>query len=400
MIAAGPGEWRAAWREDGVAVELHVERGDIRPAGSIHLGRVVRRVAGLAAALVDIGDERPGFLPVRAGARAELHPPVELPADLPAELNEGARILVQLRREAQRGKGALLSARIIPRGGQDDLARLAERAARLDPPAQLDPVPGFASALALRLPGEPEHILADDPAVLRELHDTFAAAEIAYSIVEDWPIDLDAVFEAALSPTLALPGGGSLHIEESRAAVLIDVDTGTPESGSAERAALAVNLSAAAAIARQLRLRQLGGGIVIDFAALDGRRARERVRQAMAAALAGDPATPQILGWSRLGHLEVVRPRRGRPLSLAMLEPQGVGKSAAALAFEALRGLYREARARPAANWRLVVAPPVAAALSGPAAAALRALETRLGRRVAIAVAPGRDADPFDIGAL
>ncbi len=68
LISAGPGEWRAAWLEDGLAAELYVERGDTRPAGGIHLGRVVRRVAGLAAALVDIGDERPGFLPVRAGA--------------------------------------------------------------------------------------------------------------------------------------------------------------------------------------------------------------------------------------------------------------------------------------------------------------------------------------------
>ncbi len=383
LIAAGPGEWRAAWLEDGAAAELYVERGDTRPAGSIHLGRVVRLVAGLDAALVDIGDERPGFLPVRAGAAADL--------------NEGARVVVQLRREAQRGKGALLSARIVPRGAQGDPARLAELAAGLDPPAQLDPMPGFAAALAAHLPGEPQHILADDPAALRELRDAFPAAEIVHRTLDDWPVDLDALIDAALAPTLALAGGGSLHIEESRAAVLIDVDTGTPEAGTAERAALAVNLAAAAAIARQLRLRQLGGGIIIDFAALDGRRPRERVRQAMEAALAGDPAQPRILGWSRLGHLEVVRPRRFRPLSEAMLEPQSTRKSAAALAFEALRALTREARARPAAKWRLVVAPAVAAALSGPAAAALRALETRLGRRVAVAVAPDGDAHPFDI---
>ncbi len=386
MISAGPGEWRAAWLEDGVAAELYVERGDARPAGSIHLGRVVRLVAGLDAALVDIGDERPGFLPVRAKGRTAA-----------TDLNEGARVVVQIHREAQRGKGALLSARIVPRDGAGDLVRLADRAAPLDPPAQLDPMPGFAAALALRLPGEPEHILADDPAVLRDLRDAFPAAEIAHRALEEFPVDVDALFDAALAPTLALAGGGALHIEESRAAVLIDVDSGTPEAGSAERTALAVNLAAAAAIARQLRLRQLGGGIIIDFVGLDGRPARDRVRQAMEAALTGDPAQPQVLGWTRLGHLELVRPRRGRPLSEAMLEPQGVGKSAAALAFEALRALYREARARPAANWRLAVTPAVAAALRGPAAAALHALETRLGRRVAVAVEPGSDISPFDI---
>lgn len=384
LISVGPGEWRAAWLEDGLAAELFVERGDMRPAGGVHLGRVVRRVAGLAAALVDIGDERLGFLPVRRGSAEE-------------ELNEGARVVVQIRREAQRGKGALLSARIVPRDGRGDPAGVAALAAGREPPAQLDPAPGFAAALALRVPGEPDRILADDPAVLRELRAAFPAADIAHRIAEQWPIDLDGLFDAALAPTLALPGGGSLHIEEGRAAVLIDVDTGMPEAGSAERAALAVNRAAAQAIAHQLRLRQLGGGIIVDFVGLDGRRPRERVRQAMAAALGGDPAQPQLLGWTRLGHLEIVRPRRLRPLSEAMLEMHGTRKSAVALAFEALRGLSREARANPAANWRLVVTPAVAAALSGPAAGALRALETRLGRSVAVAVGGGGDIRPFDI---
>lgn len=373
LIGAGPGEWRAAWLEDGVAVELHVERGDMAPAGSIHLGRVVRRIAGLDAALVEIGDPRPGFLPVRG------------------PLDEGARIVVQVRREAQRGKGALLSARL------DAAAGAAAAAARLDPPARIVPPPGFAAALALRLPGRPDRVVTDDAATVAELRAIFAEAEVAHRPAEDWPCDLDSLFEAALAPSLALPGGGSVHIEESRAAVLIDVDTGSPETGSAARTALAANLAAAAAIARQLRLRQLAGGIVVDFAALDGRGPRERVRQTIAAALAGDPAAPQVLGWTRLGHLEIVRPRRSRPLSEAMLEPQDTRKGAVALAFEALRAVWREARARPAANWRLVVTPAVEAALRGPAAAGLRALEERLGRTIGIAVAAGQDVVPFDI---
>jgi Ribonuclease G/E len=381
LIAAGPGEWRAAWIEDGAAAELHVERGDIHPAGSVHLGRAVRVAAGLDAVLVDIGEERPGFLPV--------------PGDPP---HEGARILVQVRRETQRGKAARLSARIAP----EDAGRLAAADA-LDPPARLYPKPGFAAALKLRLPGPPDRVLIDDAGPLRELRDAFAGAEVAQSPTGDWPIDLDALFETALAATVPLPGGGAMHIEETPAAVLVDVDTGSPETGSAERAARAANLAAARALARQLRLRRLGGGIVVDFAALDGARARERVRQAVAAALAGDPAQPQVLGWTRLGHLEIVRPRRFRPLSEVMLEARGPRRNAATLAFEALRLLAREARANPAATWRLAAAPAVEEALRGPAAAAVAALETRLGRRIAIASrAPeaGADAPPFDIAAL
>jgi ribonuclease G len=383
LISAGPGEWRAALIEDGTAAELYVERGETAPPGSIFVGRVLRLLPGLDAALVEIGLERPGFLPLRRGEKRP---------------EEGARIVAQLRREAQQDKGALLSTRVAPAAGATELAALLDGAARIEPPAQLWPPAGFAGALALRLPAIPDEIVADEAAIVRELRQAFAGVEVAQRRAEEWPLDLDALFETALLPSLALTDGGSLHIAETRAAVLIDVDTGTPEAGSLERAALAVNLAAAAAIARQLRLRQLGGGVVIDFAALEARGPREQVRQAMTAALAGDPAEPRVLGWTRLGHLEVVRPRRGRPLSEAMLEAGSARKNALASAFEALRVLQREARMNPAANWRLTVAPAIEAALRGPAAAGLKSLEQRLGRSITIAVTPAGEAQPFDIG--
>jgi len=382
LISAGPGEWRAAWVEDGAAVELYVERGDSPPPGSIFVGRVVRLLPGLDATLVDIGVDRPGFLPLRQG---ETRP------------GEGARVTVQLRREAQQDKGALLSTRIArPRGGPE-LEPLLAGAARLDPPAQLYPEAGFAAALGLRLPAVPDEVLPDDPAIIPELRDAFPTAAVAHRRQEDWALNLDALFEAALAPSLALPGGGSIHIAEIRAATLIDVDTGTPEVGSAERTALAANIAAAEAIARQLRLRQLGGGVIVDFAALDGRGPREKVRQVLAAALASDPAEPSVLGWTRLGHLELVRPRRGRLLSEAMLEPGSPRKNATAYAFEALRAVQREARANPAANWRLTVSPTVETALRGIAAAGLRSFEEKLGRRIDVKVGADSAVRPFDI---
>jgi ribonuclease G len=121
------------------------------------------------------------------------------------------------------------------------------------------------------------------------------------------------------------------------------------------------------------------------------------VRQALATALAPDPAEPQILGWTRLGHLEVVRPRRGRPLSDAMLEPGSARETAVALAFEALRALQREARARPAASWRMTVTPAIAAALRGTAARGLKSLEERLGRHIAITTKSEDDTGDFEI---
>lgn len=381
LIAAGPGEWRAVLVEDGAAVELYVERGEGREAGSLHLGRVLRLVPNLSAALVDIGDERPAFLPL-----GEARPGG-------ARLDEGARVLVQIRREAQAGKAARLTMRpSLPEAHRHAIER---RAAALDPPARLDPASGFAVGLARALPQEPQRVAADDRAAIPELRAAFPAAEVAYLAAPDWPLDPEALFDAALLPSLALPGGGTLHIETTQAATLIDVDSGTA-------AALAVNLEAAAAIARELRRRNIGGGIVVDFIGLDSRQQRERLRAALARALAPDPAQPRVLGWTRLGHLELVRPRRGRPLAEMLLEsaPAALVKTAATIAFEALRALAREARAEPHRGWRLTLAPAVAAALRGPAAAALAGLEERLGRHIEIAAEPALARERFQLSPL
>jgi ribonuclease G len=276
-------------------------------------------------------------------------------------------------------------------------------ASRLDPPARLDPVASFAAALAGSLRGRPEEILVDDPATIPELRAAFPDGSVAHLPETEWPIDLDAVFDEALSGTLALPGGGSVHFEATRAGMLIDVDTGTPETGSPERTGLMANLAAAGTIARQIRLRNLGGGIVVDFVGLDSRSAREKVRAALAEALAPDPAAPQLLGWTRLGHFELVRPRRNRPLAEALLEPRSGGalvKTAVTVSHEVLRALRRATRAQPGRRWRVTVALEVAAALAGAMADAVRQAEQRFARSIAIEADSGYQRERFQISAL
>ncbi|MBV8736128.1 MAG: ribonuclease E/G [Alphaproteobacteria bacterium] len=382
VIAAGPGEWRAALVEDGEPVELRVERGDGVEAGSIHLGRVVRLLPALGAAQVDIGGTRPAFLP-----QSQILPRGR-------RLAEGERVVVQIRREAQGGKAAQLTTAIAE---QADIAT----ADRHDPPQRLFPAPSFAAALAGVFPAV-DRILVDEPGSIPEIRAAFPSSTITHLPESEWPFDLDALFEEALSTTITLPGCGSIHFEPSRVGVLIDVDSGTPEGGSPERTAIAVNLAAAAAIARHIRLRNFAGGIVIDFVGLDDRRARERVRATLARCLAQDRLQPQILGWTRLGHLEVVRRRRTRPLADALLEaaPGAFVKTAATVAYEALRAVRRAARAEPGHAWRLSVAPEIAAALAGEAAAALREVEQRLGRSLIIVTDLGRDHDRFQIEPL
>src|ERR1700722_7085638 len=178
LIAAGPGEWRAAWGEAGAVVELYAEGGDSKPAGSIHLGRVVRLVPGLEALLVDIGDARPALLALRHAAEGTR--------------DEGGRVGGQVRRETWAHKAPLVTAKIAP----PDRPPLAERASRLDPPAQLFPAPGFAAALGLRLPAKPQRVVADDLAIVPELRAAFPGTAVEQHSASDEAIDLDAAFAA------------------------------------------------------------------------------------------------------------------------------------------------------------------------------------------------------------
>ena len=163
-------------------------------------------------------------------------------------------------------------------------------------------------------------------------------------------------------------------------------------SGRLLRAAvLAVNLAAAEMAARQIRLRNLAGAIVIDFVSMARRGDRERVGAALQQALADDPAQPQILGWTRLGHLELTRRRRHKPLAEILFERPADGapvKSALTTALEALRAAARQAAHFPARAPALIVHPAVAAALAGPAASGRRELEASLARKVAIVSDP------------
>jgi Ribonuclease G/E len=389
LIAAGPGEWRAALAEDDAAVELFVERGEGAEMGSIHLGRIVQRLPALAALLVDIGGERPVFLAERDTIRHAKMP------------NEGERVLVQIRREAQGGKAARATMRLAPAEAvQRRLAGIRDAASRTNPPARLDPPATFAAALLGAMPIRPERIIVDEAWAVPEIRAALPDAVVAQQPEAGWPFDLDTVFAEALGAALALDGGGTVHIETARAAVLIDVDSGSPASGRPGQTALATDLAAARVVARELRLRQLGGGIVVDFVGLEGTRARDQVREALAQTLAPDPVPTRILGWTRLGHLELERVRRRRPLAEILLERRadgGLGKTAATVAHEAMRALRRAARAEPGHDWCLAVAPEVAAALAGPLASARREAEARLKRGFAVIAEPARVRDRFDI---
>jgi len=124
------------------------------------------------------------------------------------------------------------------------------------------------------------------------------------------------VWEAieALSGPAALPGGGSIHVEPTRALIAVDVNTGTDTSPAA---GLKANIAAARALPRLLRLRGFAGQIVVDLAPMP-KKDRIRVEQVMKSMFRADPVETTLVGWTPLGHVELTRKRERLPLSDAL----------------------------------------------------------------------------------
>ncbi len=126
------------------------------------------------------------------------------------------------------------------------------------------------------------------------------------------PLDSFGVLEcleALKSPDVPLPEG-SLAIEPTRALVAVDVNTGADFSPAA---GLKANLAAARALPRQLRLRGLGGQIVVDFAPMP-KKDRRTLEEALRKAFRADPVETSLVGWTPLGHYELQRKRERHPL--------------------------------------------------------------------------------------
>jgi Rne/Rng family ribonuclease len=448
LLAVSPGEIWAARVEDRL-VELRIARAGGAPrVGAFFLGRIVAKQPELKAALVDVGEARPAFLDGDAGlaegaavlvqvtkeARADKATNVSLSLRLSGTLVDlvpgGATVSARGLDAAERARlGAIVAAlaeagegfriRAEALGAQKvDLAadiaalrarwhaiRAAERAARA--PAALDPGAGpLAELLDVLTAPPPDRIVIDDRAA-------FAAAKawLAHrkpALVEALALHggSEPLFEhegiagdvaAALAPRVALAGGGALTIETMAAATLIDVDSGGTVM-------MTTNIAAAREVARQIRLRNIAGAIVIDFIGMREKAQRGQIAAEVARALRGDPAEPQILGWTRLGHLELQRKRRHPALDDILFERAPDGgrvKTALTVALEGLGAYARATRAEPARRFTLCVAPEVAAALgSGAAAEARRGLEARLGHAVAVEGAARLGRDAFDIAPL
>jgi ribonuclease G len=193
---------------------------------------------------------------------------------------------------------------------------------------------------------------------------------------------IDRELEKALLPKVWLKSGGYLVINQTEALVAIDVNTGKfVGSTSLEETVYAINLEAVREIVRQLRLRNLGGIIVIDFIDMEDLEHRRAIYSALSDELASDPARTQLLPMSDIGLVQLTR-KRSRPSLERTLNREcpychgsGRVKSLTTICLDIRRELLTAAESALGEQIELVVHPEVSHYLQGPYRELLKELE-------------------------
>ena len=184
------------------------------------------------------------------------------------------------------------------------------------------------------------------------------------------------MIDAALDLVVALPSGGSIIISETPALSAIDVNTGSTSNGGREQTALMTNEEAAIEIAHQMRLRNLSGLLIVDFVSMRRRENQDAIYRKLRRSVGDDPLRPHVVGFTKLGLLEMTRRRKGPSLSEIVSGNLAVArKSPETVGLESLRGVLRESQANPAAGYKIEAAADVISSLKGVLADTVKAVE-------------------------
>ena len=355
LAAASPGEVRVAVLHDDALLDYAIWRpGAPVGVGDLYRGRVIARVAAMAGSFLALNGTE-GFLPDSQGG---------------ADLHDGDLVSVRVTRAAQGGKGPRLTARLAP----DEVAPARGQGALLE--------------LARHHPDAP--VLVDDNALAARIKPALGdRVEVVARAFDD---EVEEQVEALAQPDVDLRNGTRLHIHPTPALVAIDVDAGGSLAARQGKVAshLGANLAVLPGLAQQIRLRNLSGAILVDFAGLPARR-RMALAPALHTALAEDPLRPRLLGFTALGLAEIVRPRVHPPLHELLAGPHAAGLAA-------LRCVAAEAASPPHRMPALRASPAIVAALRGDAEA-LADLARRAGRGLILRSDPNLPATAWTIEA-
>ncbi len=457
LINITPQETRVALVENGVLVEVHIERNDAKGiVGNIYKGKVVRVLPGMQAAFVEIGLDRTAFLHARDVGAIVINGETETaesteededgkpstPAERPINelVREGQELLVQAVKDPIGSKGARLTTEIsfpsrylvyLPHrenigisqrittpetrdflrsvvdtlktqkkctGGyiarttaettemadlQQDmniLCRMWEKVAQRDkekkaPALIYEDMPLAERVLRDFMRDQVERVYIDS----KETYDK--VCELAKELVPDaipriehYPgerplfdlYSVDTEIKNALSRRVELKSGGHLVIDQTEAMTTIDVNTGRfVGKKNLEDTVFKTNLEAAQAIARQLRLRNIGGIIILDFIDMHNPSHQNQVLGALERGLERDSTKNSVSEFSSLGLVEVTRKRTRESLERLMMEDcpmcdgRGNIKTAQTVCNEIFRELIREARQFDASEYRVIASQSV-----------------------------------------
>jgi ribonuclease G len=210
--------------------------------------------------------------------------------------------------------------------------------------------------------------------------------------------------EKALARRVDLKSGGYLIIDQTEALTTVDVNTGGFVGGrSFDDTIFKTNLEAAQVIARQLRLRNLGGIIIIDFIDMDNEEHRNAVLNEFRKALARDRTRMTVNGFTQLGLVEMMRKRTRESLAHILCEPcsvcQGRGelKTAQTMCYQILRELLREARQFEAREFRILASQQVIDLFLDEESQNLALLSDFIGKPVSLQVESHYNQEQFDI---
>jgi len=217
--------------------------------------------------------------------------------------------------------------------------------------------------------------------------------------------NITSELEKALRPKVWLKSGGHIVINQTEALVAIDVNTGkfVGKSNRLEDTIVKTNTDAIKEIVRQIRLRDLGGIIVVDFIDMDERKNRQKVMQTLEEAMRADRAPYKILQFNDFGLVAITRKRVKQSLERTLCTPcpycEGAGyvKSPQTLVGEILQEAHKLAKTLEGNDVMLRVSPDVAKLLKSSQNSYLQELEEVLGRTVIVKSDPLLHQEKFDL---
>jgi ribonuclease G len=264
------------------------------------------------------------------------------------------------------------------------------------------------SAIRIDSAQESERVLQLVERILPQLAPRVRRYDKPFPIMEEYGVQ--AELDKALRSKVWLKSGGSIVINQTEALVAIDVNTGRyvgkKTAGRLEDTILKTNLEAVKEIIRQIRLRDLGGIIVLDFIDMEEKKNRQKVFQAVELELKRDRAPSKALQVSDFGLIVITRKRVKQSLERVLTEPcpycsgSGVIKSSSTICYEILAEVKKVAPDLDGHAVVLRVNPDIARALKEEEEAVLRDLKQVLGRDVTVRPDTHLHHEQFDLMAV